>query len=92
MNKKNTPKVESVLNSYNLNDIPEAHCYLKTGEHRIDLTFPDSESLQVNIFKELIISPLDVIDRKGEDSHVGAMDEAMYVITDQGNETKALAT
>jgi len=38
MNKKNTPQVSSTLQKYNLEYIPEAHCYLKFEDKIIDLT------------------------------------------------------
>jgi len=38
MNKKNTPQVSSTLQKYNLEYIPEAHCYLKFEDQIIDLT------------------------------------------------------
>ncbi|MDG5491876.1 hypothetical protein [Psychroserpens sp. SPM9] len=39
MNALNTPKLKSILESYNLNYIPEAHCYLKYHHQILDLTF-----------------------------------------------------
>jgi hypothetical protein len=38
MNERNTPGVGSVLERYGLNALPEAHCYLRVGNERIDVT------------------------------------------------------
>ncbi|MEP7220408.1 MAG: hypothetical protein ABI876_15900 [Bacteroidota bacterium] len=38
MNGRNTPGVGAVLERYGLDALPEAHCYLRCGETRIDLT------------------------------------------------------
>src|SRR5574341_1063995 len=38
MNEANTPGVGSILGAHGLHSIPEAHCYLTYGEHRIDIT------------------------------------------------------
>ena len=42
MNKKNTPKISSVLNQYNLKEIPEAHNYLKYKNEILDFTLKNS--------------------------------------------------
>jgi hypothetical protein len=38
MSERNTPGVSSVLQKYGLEALPEAHCYLRVGEQRIDVT------------------------------------------------------
>jgi len=38
MSKANTPGVGRVLSRYGLTHIPEAHCYLRAGSERIDIT------------------------------------------------------
>jgi hypothetical protein len=38
MNERNTPGVGSVLQGHGLKFIPEAHCYVKVGDKRIDVT------------------------------------------------------
>jgi hypothetical protein len=38
MNERNTPGVGSVLQRYGLKALPEAHCYLRVGDKRIDVT------------------------------------------------------
>lgn len=39
MNEQNTPGVGTVLSSFNLKELPEAHCYLKYLDERFDFTF-----------------------------------------------------
>ncbi len=38
MTERNTPGVGAVLQRFGLTSLPEAHCYLRSGETRIDLT------------------------------------------------------
>jgi hypothetical protein len=38
MNGRNTPGVGEVLDKYGLESLPEAHCYLRSGHTRIDVT------------------------------------------------------
>ena len=38
MNARNTPGVGNVLEKYGLESLPEAHCYLRLGQHRVDVT------------------------------------------------------
>jgi hypothetical protein len=38
MNERNTPGVGSVLQAHGLESIPEAHCYVRVGDKRIDVT------------------------------------------------------
>jgi hypothetical protein len=38
MNERNTPGVGSVLRGHGLKSIPEAHCYARVGDKRIDVT------------------------------------------------------
>ena len=52
MNKKNTPQVSSTLQKYNLEYIPEAHCYLKYEDKIIDLT--KLNSIPTDFLDELI--------------------------------------
>jgi hypothetical protein len=40
MTEANTPGVGQVLDAHGLSGIPEAHCYLRVGDQRIDLTHP----------------------------------------------------
>jgi len=40
MSEENTPGVGPVLQAHGLSEIPEAHCYLRYGETRVDMTFP----------------------------------------------------
>ncbi len=59
MNSVNMPKIGSVLTSNGLDYIPEAHCYLKINNKRIDLTTITSniENLQKDIMEEIEITP-----------------------------------
>lgn len=52
MNKINTPIISDILNEANLEYIPEAHCYLKYNNERLDFT---KEGIDVNTFKEDIL-------------------------------------
>lgn len=38
MSERNTPGVGIILTKYGLTTLPEAHCYLRAGAHRIDVT------------------------------------------------------
>ncbi len=49
MNKFNTPAIKFILEKYNINYIPEAHCYLKINEIRFDFTKPE---ININDFKK----------------------------------------
>ena len=40
MHERNTPGVDSVLEKHSLETLPEAHCYLRFRESRIDVTRP----------------------------------------------------
>ncbi len=42
MNALNTPKIKLILEKYKIEYIPEAHCYLKIEDKRIDITFPET--------------------------------------------------
>lgn len=43
MHERNTPGVGPVLRRHGLTSLPEAHCYLRAGETRIDLTSPSED-------------------------------------------------
>ena len=56
----NTPGVGAVLKAHGLASIPEAHCYLKCGEQRIDVTSirPEDRRLPIKrLLVELEITP-----------------------------------
>lgn len=59
MNSANTKGIGKVLESHDLTYIPEAHCYLKFGEKRLDYTNENSDSLKFeeDILYEEIIAP-----------------------------------
>lgn len=42
MNRNNTPKITTILDIYQLEYIPEAHCYLKVNDVIKDITFNDN--------------------------------------------------
>ena len=66
MTAKNTPGIGTVLLENGLTYIPEAHCYLKIGHHRYDLTTNDSDIrlLEPDILEEQAIEAEQVIDFK----------------------------
>ena len=55
----NTPKIGNVLSENNIDFIPEAHCYLKVGEQRLDLTDKNSDikKIETDIIQEIEIEP-----------------------------------
>lgn len=66
MSGSNIPEIKSVLAQYSLPYIPEAHCYLKVNDKRIDctnLSFDINDHLE-DILIEKEISPSDVNDFK----------------------------
>ncbi len=54
MNHVNTPNIGSTIIDNGLDFIPEAHCYLKIGEERLDITTPNSsfENLSDDVLEE----------------------------------------
>lgn len=66
MNIKNTPKIGNALSEYQLDYIPEAHCYLKINDKRLDFTSPtaDFNKLKNDILLEKEISPEQVAEFK----------------------------
>ena len=66
MNKKNTPQVSSTLEKYNLEYIPEAHCYLKFEDKIIDLTKLNSKPTDFldELIEEIEILPEQITDFK----------------------------
>ena len=66
MNKKNTPQVSSTLQKYNLEYIPEAHCYLKFEDKIIDLTKLNSKPTDFldELIEEIEILPEQITDFK----------------------------
>lgn len=55
----NTPKIEDTILKYGLEYIPEAHCYLKLNNQRIDITNSNSniDNLICDIVEEIEIEP-----------------------------------
>ena len=68
MTPSNTPKVASVLERYQLEGIPEAHCYLKVGGSYLDATSIGSsyESIAANIINEKVVEPEFLVSSKIE--------------------------
>lgn len=59
LTRENMPKIASILDSYKINKIPEAHCFLKYETHSLDITFPESTdfSFNVDLEQEFTINP-----------------------------------
>lgn len=59
MNHLNTPKIGNIIAENGLSYIPEAHCYLKIGNKRFDITTPNAniENLYKDIIEEIEIQP-----------------------------------
>ncbi len=59
MNNLNTPKIGNTILESGLEYIPEAHCYLKLNNQRIDITTSnaDIENLMSDIIEEIEITP-----------------------------------
>ena len=59
MTELNTPKIGTELTDNSIQFIPEAHCYLKINENRIDFTSEKSEfkKIEKDIIQEKLIEP-----------------------------------
>lgn len=59
MNHLNTPKIGNTILESGLEFIPEAHCYLKLNNHRLDITnlHSEIEDLSIDILMEIEIEP-----------------------------------
>lgn len=59
MNENNTPKISPALSENNLVHIPEAHCYLKYKDERIDATSGTSDFAKIreDVLEEIEILP-----------------------------------
>ena len=66
MNSKNTPKIGNALNKTTINYIPEAHCYLKIENERLDFTSSTSNFFKIkdDILSEKEIAPEQVSEFK----------------------------
>src|SRR5438876_5327339 len=65
MSEENTPGVGAVLEAHKLRYIPEAHCYLRLAETRIDITAPPKETETRRTFViEEVITPAQVDEYK----------------------------
>ena len=59
MNSLNTPKIGTVLSDNYIAYIPEAHCYLKINDIRLDITTANSDfnKIEKDLIEELEIKP-----------------------------------
>ena len=66
MNPQNTPQVKDVLLSHGLAYLPEAHCYLKVGNQRMDATKTNFNvaDFEQDILKEIEINVEQIADYK----------------------------
>lgn len=66
MNAHNTQKIGSVLKEFNIDYLPEAHCYIRFDDEAIDVTMMNSsfDSIQSDVLEEQIIRPEQVSDYK----------------------------
>lgn len=66
MDNKNTPRIGYELIKNSLDYIPEAHCYLRIGEKRLDITTENSnfEKIENSLIEEIEILPHQVSDYK----------------------------
>ena len=83
MTELNTPKIGTELTDNSIEFIPEAHCYLKINENRIDVTSEQSEfkKIEKDIIQEKLIEPFQVADFK--------VDYHKNFLKDWINETKS---
>lgn len=56
MNELNNPKISTILKKFQLQEIPEMHCYLSYNDQIIDITFPDN-NLKTEYINEEKIEP-----------------------------------
>lgn len=66
MTAQNTPKVGPVLKEFDLDYLPEAHCYLRVHSNPIDVTTMNSSfsSIAQDVLEEQVIEPEQVTDYK----------------------------
>lgn len=96
MTANNTPKVTRVLEQFQLDGIPEAHCYLKIGAQYLDATSNHSsyELIAADLMHEQKIEPEFLVSEKvdfhrkffetwNHDSNSGYSDEELWSIREQ---------
>ena len=68
MTSQNTAKVGNVLDEFNLDYLPEAHCYIRFNDEDIDVTTMTSKfsSIEADVLEEQIIEPKQVAEFKVE--------------------------
>ncbi|MDG1331604.1 MAG: hypothetical protein P8P74_04695 [Crocinitomicaceae bacterium] len=66
MNGENTPKVGSVLKEFNLEYLPEAHCYIRFGSEAVDVTtmLSSFNTIESAVLEEQVIQPDQVTEYK----------------------------
>ena len=66
--KESNTKIGKILSENNIDYIPEAHCYLKVNNQRLDVTSEDAdfEKIKDDILEEQSIQPFQVSDYKVE--------------------------
>ena len=66
MNNQNTPRIGNEIIKNSLDYIPEAHCYLRIGEKRLDVTTENSnfEKIENSLIEEIEIQPHQVSEFK----------------------------
>lgn len=66
MTERDTPKIGSALSENDLDYIPEAHCYLKQKDERVDITSVESDFSKIEgyILEEIEIEPQQVSEFK----------------------------
>jgi len=66
MDRQNTPKITAVLNKYKLNEMPEAHNYLRWKDQVLDFTSKNSvpEDFISRLVQEIEIQPDQIMDFK----------------------------
>jgi hypothetical protein len=64
--KESNTKIGTILSENAIAYIPEAHCYLKIKDERLDLTTKDAdfEKIKKDLIEEIIIEPFQVCDFK----------------------------
>jgi hypothetical protein len=66
MDNQNTPRIGDELVKNSIDFIPEAHCYLKIGDERVDITTESSSftKIEKSLIKEIEIQPNQVSEFK----------------------------
>ena len=68
MTARSTPAVAETLTAFGLDSVPDAHCVLRSGPHRVDLTWPSEQRPAPTCLETETIRP-DQIGRYKVDRH-----------------------